>query len=153
MSSGKFSVGDVVKSVEKAADHVKGDDSPELYAALAYVPFIGWILPFAFRKHQKLCDFHATQAFKLNLGIAAIMCTVWILKYFPIISWVLSAIKFNPIVTDFLNYLAWIVLISFSSLGAIKAYKKEMYELPLIAEIEEKIKEISSASKNKKSDK
>lgn len=149
MSSGKFSVSDLVKSFEKAADHVKGDESPHTYAALAYIPFIGWILPFAFRKHQKLCDFHATQAFKLNLGIAAIMCTVWILKFFPIISWILTTIKFNPIVTDFLNYLAWIVLIAFSALGAVKAYNKEMYELPFISEIENKIREISRGSKNK----
>ncbi|MCE9499291.1 MAG: DUF4870 domain-containing protein [Leptospira sp.] len=149
MSSGKFSVGDISKTIEKATDHLKGDDKPELYAAIAYIPFVGWIIPFAFRKHQKLCEFHAKQSFKVNLGIAGILFTIWILRYFPIISWLLTLVKFNPIVTDFLNYAAWILLIGYSVLGASKAYNKEMYELPLVAEIEEKIKDISSGNKSK----
>ena len=145
----KFSVGDISKTIEKTKDHLKGDDNPELYAAIAYIPFVGWAIPFFFRKHQKLCEFHAKQAFKVNLGIAGLLFIVWILRYFPIISWLLSVIKFNPIVTDFLSYATWILLIAYSALGASKAYNKEMYELPLVAEIEERIKDISSGNKDK----
>lgn len=141
MSTYKFSSKDLLQFLQRLRLHVEGERDPNLYAAIAYIPFGGWLVPYLFRKDQALCEFHAIQALKLNLGATLLFFCTWLLKVTPILSWILNLLKFNPIVTDFLIYVTWVFLIAYSGLGMYKAYNSEIYEFPYFGIIEKKIKE------------
>ncbi|MCB1158850.1 MAG: hypothetical protein KDK45_15225, partial [Leptospiraceae bacterium] len=48
-------------------EHSNSDKDPEIYAALAYIPFIGWFFTYFLRPKQSLCVFHAFQSLKITL--------------------------------------------------------------------------------------
>ncbi|MEM7183967.1 MAG: hypothetical protein AAF518_23895 [Spirochaetota bacterium] len=119
--------------------HARGTESEHLYAALSYIPIIGWLVSYFFRPKQKLCSFHALQAFQLNIIAGILFFVLWFITHFPPISWFLQLFYFQPIVTDFLHYttsLAWLAL---SALGAAKAYQSEEYYLPYMEKLAQAI--------------
>lgn len=58
------------------------------------------------------------------------------------ISWILSLIRMNPIVTDFISYVSWIAFLSYSLLGAWNAYQEKESTLPFFPEMENELQKI-----------
>lgn len=121
---------------------LKSEELPGLIAAISYIPFFGWLFIWIFRKDQKFASFHILQALKLNVGFIAIYAVVWFLREFPVISWILSLIRVNPIVTDFISYVSWIVFLGYSALGAWNAYQEKESTLPFFPEMENELQKI-----------
>lgn len=117
--------------------HAKSEKDPNIYAAIAYIPLFGWLIAYFFRPKQKLCMFHAYQSFKLNLIALGLFFILWFITNFPLISWFLKLILFQPIVTDFLYYTVWLALFGLSTYAAYKAYEMEEYYLPFMKELDD----------------
>ncbi|TGK11673.1 hypothetical protein EHO60_05095 [Leptospira fletcheri] len=139
MSSQRFNTREFLEDVRKL---LEGEEYPNSFAAISYIPFFGWFLPWFFRKHQEICKFHAIQAMKLNAGFVFLYLVVWFLREFPILSSILKLIRANPIVTDFLSYVAWVLLTIYSVLGALWAYQGKKAVLPFFPEIENEVRKI-----------
>lgn len=120
-------------------DHIKGEEVPNIYGAASYFPFIGWLFVYIFRKGQNFCVFHAFQALKINLISAILFFIVWFITNFPPIRWFLRLIMFDPIATDFIEYITWVFLLVYSAWGAAIAYKGDEVYLPYMDFIENKM--------------
>ncbi|XDD50322.1 DUF4870 domain-containing protein [Leptospira sp. WS92.C1] len=139
MSSERFKTQEFIQETLRI---LKSEEFPGPIAALSYFPFFGWVLVWVFRKTQKFASFHSVQALKLNIGFVAMYSVVWFLREFPVVSWILSLIRVNPIVTDFISYISWIAFLGYSILGALKAYQEKEYTLPFFPEMENEIQRL-----------
>ncbi|PJZ56403.1 hypothetical protein [Leptospira barantonii] len=139
MSSERFKTQEFIQEMLRI---LKSEELPGLVAAISYVPFFGWLFVWVFRKAQTFAAFHIVQALKLNIGFIGIYSVVWFLREFPVISWILSLIRVNPIVTDFISYVSWIAFLGYSALGAWNAYQEKEFTLPFFPEIENEIQRI-----------
>ncbi|WP_016753775.1 hypothetical protein [Leptospira santarosai] len=139
MSSERFKTREFIQETLRI---LKSEELPGFIAAISYVPFFGWIFIRVFRKNQKFTSFHILQALKLNIGFIAVNAVVWFLREFPVISWILSLIRVNPIVTDFISYVSWIVFLGYSTLGAWNAYQEKEFTLPFFPEMENELQKI-----------
>ncbi|MEI1277343.1 DUF4870 domain-containing protein [Leptospira venezuelensis] len=141
MSDQRFNTREFLEETKRL---LEGEEYPNLFAAISYIPFLGWVIPWFFRKKQEICKFHALQAIKLNLGFLFLYLVVWFLREFPILSTILKWIHANPIVTDFISYVAWLALLGYGILGALQAYQGKLFVLPLFPEIENEVRKILS---------
>lgn len=92
-------------------------------ALLSYVlGFITGIIFFVLEKESKFVKFHAMQSIMFSVGL---MILSYILRFIPIIGWILSLL-IGP-----LSLVLWIILL-------IKAYKYEYFKLPVIGDLAEK---------------
>ncbi|PJZ71009.1 hypothetical protein CH373_00290 [Leptospira perolatii] len=139
MPSQRFNTREFLEETKRL---LEGEEYPNTFAAISYIPFVGWMIPWFFRKGQEICRFHSLQAIKVNIGFVFLYLLVWFLREFPILSWLLRVIKANPIVTDFLSYVAWILLIFYCGLGAAQARQGKHSALPLLPEIENEVRKV-----------
>lgn len=92
-------------------------------AMLCYI--LGWVsgvLFFIIEKESKFVRFHALQSILTFLGTMVIFV---VLRVIPVLGWLISVVL-TPVVI-----ILWIVLM-------IKAYKGEMFKLPVIGDMVEK---------------
>ena len=104
----------------------------ENLAAFSYIPLIGWIYPYFFRKEDELVSFHARQAMQLNVAIVAAYFFIWIIEYFP-----LTAIFFGPgSILHPISRTAWLLVIFayiiFSVVAAYQAYSSNKWNIPYL---------------------
>ncbi|EMN01962.1 Tic20-like protein [Leptospira noguchii str. 1993005606] len=139
MSSERFKTQELIQETLRI---LKSEELPGLIAAFSYLPFFGWLFLWIFRKTQKFAYFHILQSLKLNCAFIVIYSLVWFLREFPVISWILSLIRINPIVTDFISYVSWIAFLCYSLLGAWNAYQEKESTLPFFPEMENELQKI-----------
>ncbi|MDQ3668480.1 MAG: hypothetical protein M3410_18290 [Acidobacteriota bacterium] len=113
-----------------------------LAAALGYVIGILGLINFIIEKENKFVKFHGIQSILYSVGIGAIFAVLWIvLIIFGIILTVIS---------DVLGVLIWLInsilflgffLAMFGGLiyAAYKAYQGQIFKLPIVGNIAEKI--------------
>ncbi len=93
-----------------------------LEGLLCYV--LGWVTGLVFlllERDSKFVKFHAIQSL---ITFVALMVLGWIVGFIPFIGWFISAL-IGP-----LGLILWIVLM-------VKAYKNEMFKLPIVGDIAE----------------
>jgi uncharacterized membrane protein len=111
-------------------------------AALGYIISVLGLISFIIEKDNKFVKFHGIQSVLYSVGIGAVFTVVWIVLI--VFGVVLSAIS------DVLGALMWIIngLLFFAfflaMLGglifaAYKAYQGQMFKLPIVGNIAEKI--------------
>ena len=91
---------------------------------LCYV--LGWLTGIIFlvaEKKSKFVKFHAAQSLITFVGL---MVLVFIFAWIPFIGWAIAAI------IDIISFILWILLM-------YKAYKGEMYKLPVVGDFAEKM--------------
>ena len=121
---------------ESINDEVHSDK----YATFAYIPCVGPIVAFSFKKSQRFVKLHAQNAFYLQAAFFAIWLCVWLIENLPIISSFLKVLQFVPFVTNALMYLNVIVFLVISSIGAWNAHQKKVWMTPFLYKfINEKI--------------
>ena len=103
----------------------EGLKNNKTFAALAYIPIIGWILPLFIKKEDGLCQFHAKQG--LVLSIMAILLGI------------IVAIAVTEVFEVILVILYFLVFIGFFLYGFLKAYSGLKAEIPIIDSISEKL--------------
>lgn len=113
-----------------------------LAAALGYIISILGLINFLIEKENKFVKFHGIQSVIYSVGIGAVFTVVWIVLI--IFGFILSAIS------DVLGVLMWLInavlflaffLAMFGGLiyAAYKAYQGQMFKLPIVGNIAEKI--------------
>ncbi len=124
---------DRIREIQNRLMNNLGDgEGGEVAAAIAYIPLVGWIYPYFFKKDDDFCRFHASQALKLNLAIVALYFGIWILENFPLTGWLfgLDAV-FHPL-TRSIWLIAAALFLGLSGVGAFKAISDERWEVPYI---------------------
>ena len=128
------SMSDKIKEIQaKLAERFKSGGQAS--AACSYIPLVGWIYPYFFRKEDELSKFHAEQAMQLNILTLTLYFAIWILEYFPI-----TAIFFGPgSILYPISRTLWLLVIfayiAFSTIGAYQAYSATNWEIPYLKKI------------------
>ncbi len=113
-----------------------------LAAALGYIIGVLGLINFLIEKDNKFVKFHGIQSVLYSVGIGAVFTVVWIVLI--IFGLILSAIS------DVLGVLMWVIntvlflaffVAIFGGLiyAAYKAYQGQMFKLPIVGNIAEKI--------------
>ncbi len=113
-----------------------------LAAALGYIIGILGLINFLIDKENKFVRFHGIQSVRFSVGIGAVFTMVWIILI--ILGIILSTIS------DVLGVLMWLIntvlfLAFFAAMlggliyAAYKAYQGQMFKLPIVGNIAEKI--------------
>lgn len=93
------------------------NDTSKLLAALGYIIWIVALIAILIDpyKEEKFVKFHAVQALGLAVGwlVASVVTAV------PVIGWILGPI-------------AYVAMLVFAIMGAVKAFQSEYYEMPVI---------------------
>ena len=114
---------------EKVSSAVDSKDNIDQISALAYIPFIGWAIPFLFKPDNETGRFHAVQSVKINILILVISLIVWFCNNVPGISHALNIIRFHY-VTNFVLYISVWTYVAISAYVASRAWKGEKWEIP-----------------------
>lgn len=109
------------------------------WAVYSYIPLVGWIYPYFFRKEEELSQFHAKQAMQLNVISLIAYFVIWILEYFPI-----TAIFFGPgSILHPISRTIWLVVffgyVALSGVGAYQAHSNRNWEIPYLKKGVDKI--------------
>lgn len=107
-------------------------DGDQLAAAVAYVPLVGWIYPYFFKKEDELCEFHARQGLKLNLALIAVYFLVWVLENFPLTGFLFGAGEPLNALTRTVWLVAMLGYLGISIVAALKAFAAELWEIPYL---------------------
>ena len=94
-----------------------------LAGLLCYV--LGWITGIVFLLLEKENEFVRFHAFQSLLTFLPLSVIAWILGHIPFVGWVLAG-------------LVWILILILWLVLMFKAYKGEMYKLPIVGDIAEK---------------
>ena len=94
-----------------------------LAGLLCYV--LGWVSGIVFLLREKENEFVRFHAFQSLLTFLPLSVIAWILRHIPIVGWVLAG-------------LVWILILILWLVLMFKAYKGEMYKLPIVGDIAEK---------------
>jgi uncharacterized membrane protein len=121
------------KIKESIISSIEDETNYHIYAALGYIPLIGWIIPKIKRKNE-LCNFHARESLKLSFSYLIFMMFSWFIGNAPIISWLFPDFFINS-----LYFVGSIIYIVSLIIGGIFAYKKERKAVPYISDIIEKV--------------
>ena len=100
-------------------------DNSKIYALLAYIPLIGWILPLFVKKEDKSCQFHGKQGFILSI-LALLLGLSGFIVYTDIFKYLLTVLYFAFFIGAFVY-------------GAYAAYNSKNTEIPVISAISKKI--------------
>jgi uncharacterized membrane protein len=113
-----------------------------LAAALGYIIGVLGLINFIIEKENKFVKFHGIQSVLYSVGIGAVFIVIWIVLI--ILGIVLSAIS------DILGVIMWIInsvlflgffvaILGGLIYAAYKAYQGQMFKLPIVGNIAEKI--------------
>ena len=137
-----------IKHLSDNIQHSLEDETNEkTYAAVSYVPFLGPVIVYLFKKKQKFSKWHAKNAAYLQGTAFIVWLVIWLLENIPFISHILKAIRFIPHITNALLYTNIVAFIVFSFIGIFKALKNNKWSTPLLNSFIEKY--LLKSEKNK----
>ncbi|MBI3395116.1 MAG: hypothetical protein HY042_04720 [Spirochaetia bacterium] len=123
----------------KFMKNLEGGSGEQIAAAIAYVPLFGWVYPYRMKKDDELCQFHGRQGMRLNALVFGIYFVIWLIENFPLTGWLFGkGAWFHPISTGIWTIIASAYLIA-SIAGAWKAFSGEMWEIPLLDDVIQKL--------------
>ena len=143
---GKEKIKSLSDSVQSSL-HTEGNE--RFYAAFSYVPFIGPMICWAFKKHQPLTLSNLKNAAYLQLALMGVYLIVLLLEKLPIVSTILKTAQFVPIVTDAANYLSGLVFIFLSVFAATQAFQGKTYKIPFLSDLGNKYVNIFDTPDNR----
>ena len=128
---GKEKIKSLSESVQSSL-HTEGNE--RFYAAFSYVPLIGPIICWVFKRHQPLTLSNLKNAVYLQLALICFYLIILLLEGLPIISTILKTALFVPIVTGAASYLSGLVFIFLSIFAAIQAFQGKTYKIPFLSD-------------------
>ncbi len=111
---------------------ITNNTNPKGYATFSYVPLVGPLISFYFKKTHKIIKLHTENALYLQISFLFIWLCVWLAENIPIISSFLKIFQFVPFVTNALMYLNITIFILTSTFGAWNAYKEKQWVVPYL---------------------
>jgi uncharacterized membrane protein len=147
-------VGSKVKSKSQQAsaklkDSLKSHENYNQYAAIGYIPIIGWLIPYFGKKESDHCQFHAKQSAIMALLFITVMAIVWILNNLPILSHILSWIGIKTFIIPAISYTVVALYLIISAFAAYKAYQGERWQAPLLDKIQGFLADLFTVQKKK----
>lgn len=132
---------DKIKEIQDKFFKNINNGGDQLVAAAAYIPIVGWIYPYYYKKTDELCQFHGRQGALLNGAMLAIYFAIWLLEHFPLTSWLFGdGSVFYPISRSI-----WLVTAAVYALisifCALKAISEEKWEVPYLEEVVNRLKD------------
>lgn len=123
--------------IREIQERFKGNyqDGDQLSAAIAYVPLIGWILPYRLKQEDALCQYHGRQGMRLNILMLCIYFTIWILENFPLTSWLFGQGEPLNALTSSFWIITLILYVIASGMAAYRAFMDEEWEVPYLEDI------------------
>jgi uncharacterized membrane protein len=116
----------------KVIDSLENEGNENIYASLSYLPVLGTIIVYLFKKEIKFVMGHAKNSLFNQLLFGIVLFVIWFLINMPLISTILKATLFIPVMTSAIMYIDIIFIIASSIYGAIKAYNLKTWETPYI---------------------
>lgn len=133
----------------KVKDSVDSNENFHIYAAIGYIPFIGWMIPYFTKKESDLAQFHAKQSAVLTVLFVGLMAVVWILNNLPVLSHLLSWIGVKAFIVPAITYTGILIFLAASAVAAYKGYQKEQWDIPLLGKIRTFLSDLFEPSKKK----
>ena len=132
-------------------ESIQDDSNSQTYAILSYVPILGPLVVFLFKKGQKLSRLHAQNAAYLQTAFFSIWLVIWLAENLPVVSRFLKIFQFVPFITNALMYLNVIMLLLTSAYGAWQASRAKSWFVPYLYKfMDEKIfKRVRTTSRKK----
>lgn len=138
IEAGKKAAGTVKEKIINVKETINqsliDEKNERTYSVFAYVPIVGIIVVFLFKRNQKLSKIHAINAAYLQIGFVAIWIAIWLLENIPVLSDILKFIMAIPYITNALIYLNILMLIVFSIYGIFKANKGIKWKVPYVVD-------------------
>ena len=149
-SEGKKKVASLKTALQES---IQDDSNSQTYAVLSYIPVLGPLVVFLFKRGQKFSRLHAQNAAYLQIAFFSIWLVIWLAENLPIVSRFLKIFQFVPFITNALMYLNVITLLLASAYGAWQASRAKSWVVPYLYKfMDEKIfKRVVAASKKKAS--
>ncbi|MDH5719495.1 MAG: DUF4870 domain-containing protein [Spirochaetia bacterium] len=123
---------------ENIHQSLEDDSNEQTYGAFAYIPLIGPLVVYLFKKKQKFSKLHAKNALYLQSSALILWLTIWLLENIPFISHLLKAIQFIPYITNALLYINIVTFFILSLIGAYKGFNKNLWTIPVLTAFIEK---------------
>ncbi len=134
LEKGKENTQKLRQNIQKS---LEDPDNEKTYASLAYLPVLGVIICFLFKRKQKLTMIHAKNSAYVQIAFLGFLLGVWLLSNVPVISHILKAILFVPIITNALLYVGTIAFIATLGIGYFNASHGKIWVMPYLFEIME----------------
>ncbi len=113
---------------------LKDPDNENTYASLAYLPVLGVVIGFLFKRKQKLTMLHARNSAYVQIAFLGFLLGVWFISNVPVISHILKAILFVPIITNALLYIGTIAFMVTLGIGYFNASHGKIWVVPYLFE-------------------
>lgn len=113
------------------------NDKIKIYAAIGYIPIVGWIVPYFLKKNDDFCQFHGRQSAVLSLIFIVLMTMIWLMNNLPILSHILSWIGITSNILPAITYISTVLFIGVSAYAAYKAFDEEQWDIPFIEKVRE----------------
>jgi len=132
---------DRIRNIQERLRH--SQEGEPLYAAIAYIPLLGWIYPLHFKKDDENCQFHGRQGARLSALIAGLFLVVWFLQNFPLTRWLFGSGNLLAPILDGLWLIALLVYLGVCVVAAFKALASERWEIPYLNEIIDQLEKLA----------
>ena len=140
------------ESVKKFSQQVNSslhsEGKSNIFAAFAYVPILGPLVGWLYKKDQSLVKTHTIHAIYLQLSLLVILLAAWLLQNLPVVSSLLDLLKFNQFITNAIVYLSTIGFLVLSVLSATKAFQEQVWLTPVLYKFINKIFKLDNSSNN-----
>ena len=120
---------------EKTQQSLKDEANVTTYAALAYLPVIGPLIVYIFKRNQRVSVENALNASYIQGAYVSIWFFVWLLENIPVVSTLLKVILFIPNITNAISYLNVVTLLTFSIYGAIEGSQGRIFRTPYLFDL------------------
>ena len=117
---------------ENIHQSLEDETNEKTYGAFSYIPVLGPLVVFLFKKNQKFSKMHAKNASYLQGTAFVIWLFIWLLENIPLISHLLKAIQFIPHITNALLYINVVAFLILSFMGAMKGLNKKAWSIPVL---------------------
>lgn len=138
------------ESVDQLRNNVQSslesNENEKFYASFAYIPLLGPLVCFLFKRKQRLTFIHAKNSSYMQFSMIILLFIIWLLNNIPGISHLLKMIMFSPIITNAILYIGAVLYLVGSVYGAVKANERKPWVVPYLYETMEKF--FSSANKD-----
>lgn len=135
MEKGKESIDQIKGNVHNS---LEDNENEKFYSAFAYIPIIGPLACFLFKRKQRLTIIHAKNSTYMQLTFLILLFLIWLLNNIPGISHLLKVILFSPIITNAVIYIGIILYLTGSIIGAIRGNEGKVWVVPYLFETMEK---------------
>jgi hypothetical protein len=125
---------EIMKLFGKIRNFLKNKKTDTYFAAVSYFPFVGWVLPLSLKKENQWCLQNAKTGFMLSLFAIGIISLASVFKFI-----LYGGFHIEGYTLVIIIYCLYSLYLIISLIGFIKALKNQIFYLPLISGLANKL--------------